>query len=934
MIFLWSQDLQKLLMVLMFGVMSMGVYAVDGPDVALDYAPHPPLNMLRAFDVVVVDPDQPGTDPGRYRQAGSQLFAYVSLGELGPGRAYGRDMPAAWLGAVNPVWGGRRIDQSAAGWPDFVVEHIMAPLWQRGFRGFFLDTLDAYQDGRLSAAERETQRQGLIRVIRAIHQRWPQAQLIFNRGIELLPEVHEAVWMVAAESLYQSWDGQSGAYRAVPSADSVWLRQQLLAIRQRWQLPILVIDYVPPEQPQLAQQTVDRIRADGFIPYISTAKLDHVGRGRIEVLPRQVLVIYDAANPQPPGFSLNTLEAQRLLGMPLAYIGLVPHYISMQEAQRLEHLPEDLAGLIVWIDSENRGGHDWAVWTQKQIKAGLHIAFFHHLGYAADTADLRALGLSLNDSGADSAWTLQAHDARAAFELPLPEQLTDLQALSSSQPSFQPWALYRSTSGATAVPVAITAWGGYALDPLLLFSRSDELGGDRWYVQPADFIAQALRIDTTAPVPDLSTESGRRLFFVHIDGDGFVSRAERPGFPLAGQVLLDEVLKKRRVPTTMSIIEGEISPQGLYPQLSAEAVTLARQIFALPWVEAASHTWSHPFHWVRAQEAGADDSSDHDHLPIPGYTFSLSREIDGSIDFINHTLLPPGQRVKMLLWSGDCRATAEDLAQTEKAGVLNMNGGDTLITQRHDSWTYVSGPGVYKGDAYQVYAPNQNENVYTHDWTGPFYGFIKVLETYQLTESPRRLKPVDLYYHLYNVTNTASLTALNRIYDWTEQQPLHPIFASQYVEKVLDFNDAVIARTPAGWRLRDRGDLRNWRLPAQGAAVDLAHSQAISGWNRGPQARYVNTTGGDAELVLATHPQALSYLQSANARVVGWQRQGHTLLWDLQGEIPLQWDMWESGHCTLYDQGRVLKPYAVHDHIYSYRMDRHVARSLRLDCRP
>ena len=52
-----------------------------------------------------------------------------------------------------------------------------------------------------------------------------------------------------------------------------------------------------------------------------------------------------------------------------------------------------------------------------------------------------------------------------------------------------------------------------------------------------------------------------------------------------------------------------------------------------------------------------------------------------------------------------------------------MNGGDTTITRSQNSWTRIAGLGIPKGGNFQVFAPNQNENVYTKDWTGPFYGF-------------------------------------------------------------------------------------------------------------------------------------------------------------------------------------------------------------------
>ena len=130
-------------------LMMISVTHAELPDVALDYTAHPPLALLRSFDVAVVDPDAVGVDPSATHERDHQLFAYVSLGELAGSRHYDAAFPAAWLRERNPAWDSRRIDQTAPGWSDDAIEHIMAPLWQRGFRGFFLDTLDAYNSPRL-----------------------------------------------------------------------------------------------------------------------------------------------------------------------------------------------------------------------------------------------------------------------------------------------------------------------------------------------------------------------------------------------------------------------------------------------------------------------------------------------------------------------------------------------------------------------------------------------------------------------------------------------------------------------------------------------------------------------------------------------------------------------------------------------------------------
>src|SRR5690606_6250210 len=143
--------------------------------------------------------------------------------------------------------------------------------------------------------------------------------------------------------------------------------------------------------------------------------------------------------------------------------------------------------------------------------------------------------------------------------------------------------------------------------------------------------------------------------------------------------------------------------------------------------------------------------------------FDLDREISGSIDYINQRLAPPGKKVEALLWTGNAAARPLALRKAAQAGVLTINGGTTVITKSKSSWTNIAPYGVAKGDApdeYQVYAATMNENVYTNDWLGPFYGFNRVLETFAMTDEPIRFKALDIYYHFYSATKKASLAAL------------------------------------------------------------------------------------------------------------------------------------------------------------------------------
>ena len=174
-----------------------------------------------------------------------------------------------------------------------------------------------------------------------------------------------------------------------------------------------------------------------------------------------------------------------------------------------------------------------------------------------------------------------------------------------------------------------------------------------------------------------------------------------------------------------------------------------------------------------------------------------------------------GKRTVLLQWSGDCQPPGIVVRKVYEAGVYNFNGGDTVITKSAPSWTNIAPIGVDKGPgAYQVYAPNQDENVYTNDWQGPFYGFTRVLETFDMTDRPRRFKPIDIYYHMYSGTKVASLRALDQIFSTVLKQPVLPVHVTDYIRKVLD-----------------------WRLRLQGGASGAAQPRRLAGARQRRSAR-------------------------------------------------------------------------------------------------
>ena len=856
---------------------AMSAHAVQTLAPAFYYGSSSFPQELRNFNTWIVEPTQ-FNDPELVAQHQGKLFAYVSLGEVDADRPYLSKLPPAWLLGKNPTWKSRVIDQAAADWPRFFVDEIIAPLRQQGYRNFFLDTLDSYHLIATTPEARKKQEQGMVTAIRLLKSRFPDARLIVNRGFEILPQIKDQVVAVAAESLFQSWNNTTNRYVTVSEADRSWLMSQLNQVRDEYKLPVIVIDYAPPEKRSQAREIATKIRAKGFIPWVSDGHLNGMGIGAIEPLPRKILMLYDEqtnATADP----LKVSEIHRYAAMPLNYLGYIPEYRNVQtEGPPDVSLAGRYAGIVTWFNSvETSHNPALNIWLLQQVNEGVPVASLGYFGFDLGGRSEPWLGLKAEPGNSSNPVHVLTSTPEMGFEmqpLPLAEEFFPLAVDSRSQV----W-LRTSDGKNTQDAVAITPWGGYALHPFVINSLS--LTGNissRWVIDPIAFFRQALKLPDM-PVPDVTTENGRRLLITHIDGDGFANKAEFPGSPWAADVLYREILQHYSLPTTVSVIEGEISKKGKYPKLASSLEPIARKMFALPHVEAASHSYSHPLDWPKLSAGSTDEGYN---LHIPGYAYDIDREIFGSVRYVE-SLLPQGKRCKVFLWTGNCNPSKATLKKTEQAGLLNMNGGETTISRMNPTLTAVAPLGIPRDEVFQIYAPNQNENLYTNLWTGPFYGYERVIETFQLTETPRRLKPINIYYHTYSASKPASLKALKKVYDWALSQSVMPLYVSTYVRKVLDFNELTLAREGQGWRIEGGSETRTLRIPKRMGYPDLSRSENIVGWWDEGDIRYVHLAGtASSLLVLADRPANRPWLARANGRInvtsTGWVFSGHQSL--------------------------------------------------------
>ncbi len=807
-----------------------GPASEDAPNIAFFSGHPPPVDALQAFDAVVLDPTT-GFDPLAHPLAHT-LWIARTRGQGGAGGANAST--------------------------DAFVANVIEPLWQKGYRGFLLDTSYA-----IAATDR-------------IHVLHPDARLIIGGAAALQNAAPYAasLYAVVGDALIQGLTAASPAGSSndqaslspVPDALRMQRASAARAFTAQTGVPVISEEFCASADRQCARDTAAKVVADGVTPYVTRPAEDIVGIGRIEVLPRKVLIIQDAGTMD----TLDISPGVRNVAMPLNYLGYDVQYADMNT------LPDDIspdryAGVVVWLEGDTVPNElAWQSWVAARIGEHIPVAFFGHFGFDAAVAAGSALDMQPVAEPLSAPITEVIRDPMVGFEIDPKPDARDIQAFRVGSHSRA--LLTLSANGTLVDEVAITPWGGYAMTPYTVV-WVDGIEQKRWAIQPLDFLKAALQLPAL-PSPSVTTENGRRLLMSHVDGDGFASRAEFPGADYSGQALYDRIFSRYPVPMALSVIEGEVGPQGLHPAISPRLEQIARAMFALPNVEIGSHTYSHPFIWqdVDPKSGTQDDDGGGDaafSLNIPGYHFYLDREISGSLRYIDSRLAPSGKKADLLQWSGNCRPPAVAIRRAYEAGVYNLNGGDTMITRSANTWTYIAPIGIDKGPgAYQVYAPNQDENVYTTNWQGPYYGFTRVLETFAMTDAPYRFKPIDIYYHMYSGTKLASLRALDEIFTTVLQQPVMPIYVHEYIRKVLDWRSFAVAReieteratdrasqSTAGsaahvhWIVRGNGAVRELHWPQDGMPT-LTQGNGVTGFSHGPDGTYIHIADGTARFAL------------------------------------------------------------------------------------
>jgi len=845
--------------------------------------------MVGLHDYIIVQPNNINVYEHGFKVYRDKMYAYVSIGEIDTTIPEYKKVKKEWILTENSAWSSKVLDLKNKDYINFLFETMIEPKRELGFKNFFFDTLDSYQLASKNKKELKENEEALVAFITEFHRRYPDSKLIINRGFEIIDKIHNLVQAVLFESYYKGIGGEKLAYKDVSNSDRKWLDIYLNKIKS-YNIDIISVDYLPENSMSKAPQIVQKLKSKGFIPYIANRDLDIYGTSSKNAVKREVFTLIDTRH-----LDKTSSEAHQHGALVLEYLGYIQKLYNIADGLPQMKDMKNYAGVMIWLQTNYEFPLKLMKWVQALQKQKIKLVFINNFGIPYTSSEISLLGIHITNTIKNKK-AITTQDEMISYEIEPSLSVSQIQVHSKYTKAL---LTYELDDGDYSTPAAITSWGGYTVGNACMTTID---GDNIWVIDPFKFFTQALQLNSL-PVPDPTTENGKRLLFTHIDGDGIMNRVEGDSEKFSGEVILEDILKKYKIPHSVSVIGAEIDKEGLYPKLSEKLTSIAKDMYALDNVEGATHTFTHPFKWGKI----IDDHLDKKYrLKVKNYNFSLKRELSDTLEHINRDLLSKEKAkrhpARTVFWSGDCMPRENALSYVYEHNILNINGGDTTITKSNPWLSYIAPLGVRRGDYYQIYTGAQNENVFTNEWLGPFWGFKKVVQTFEMTNSPRRLKPIDIYYHLYSGSKMASMRALHYVFDWALKQDTMPIYTSEYIPKVMDYYTASIAEGEEDWLVDGMVNLKTIRVEREGYGVNFNSSKSVVGITHFENHTYLSLDRETQHIFKIQTDKSYNktpYLISSNAKLTAFKRELSSTEMAFKGHVALKLEFNLPKECKL-----------------------------------
>jgi len=610
-------------------------------------------------------------------------------------------------------------------------------------------------------------------------------------------------------------------------------------------------------------------------------------------LPRKVAALYVEHHYEDLWYS----KVLQYAAMPMEQNGLVVEYHNVLKGfPQIKDKPEYI-GALVWdlYELNEQQKKEYLDWAAETLEAGKKIVLMETLpgeDFTPSNEQQKKLDSFWNKMGASNqGWEahtlkiqlLQTNPILLNFErtyMDMKAGFSQMKIL-SNQVTSHLIAREDFNSSTDSALIFTGPNGSFVASDYGLY-RDFYAGRDyvKWYINPFLFFRLAFDTDKL-PKPDISTLAGRRIYYSHIDGDGWnsiteVEKYRKENLINAGVILKEIIAPNPSLPVTVGPVGADLDPAWVgIPQ----AGVIAKQMFSLDHVEMGSHTYSHPFDWgffrhysperekaffkgykygvwtdnsLFDKVADEIEKADGERQKLlesefvypeelkKGYEiprayanqpFDLNLEIEGSLKFFDTFAPNPNKKTKLIQWSGNCLPFEAAIKASRVADAFNINGGDTRFDNEYASYAWVRPIGMNVGSELQIFSSMANENLYTKLWTQTFFGFKRLPNTIKNTNTPIRLRPINLYYHTYSGEKLASLEALQQNIEYIKKQEITPIKTTEFSQIAQGFYSTQIYQTaPNAWEITERGALQTIRFDhATFQGVDFASSKGVIG---------------------------------------------------------------------------------------------------------
>jgi len=203
---------------------------------------------------------------------------------------------------------------------------------------------------------------------------------------------------------------------------------------------------------------------------------------------------------------------------------------------------------------------------------------------------------------------------------------------------------------------------------------------------------------------------------------------------------------------------------GTLRESMAETITeIAKQIFALPNIEVATHSHTHPNDW-EVQDA----------RNLTSTPWTVEEEIEKSQKIIKDIT---GKTAEIFLLTGSCNPNGKQVETIYRHGLTPFNGG----IEKPTPFRLIGG--------YRVYNQRGHPDVHFHGIRKHQDGVAYLDEpdgyrnaVHWFNENPER--PIHVYFHFYVGEFPETIEAVNHVLDWCKTQEIESLYLSEYLKRL------------------------------------------------------------------------------------------------------------------------------------------------------